>query len=284
MTLQNVCILFQFIDLAMASLASKLPVHVGKIEANMSEVSEISEQNTSIICSRCGSEMKGKFCSNCGQAKTVKRIDGTYILSEIASVLNFNKGILFTLRELLLRPGPSIQKFILEDRNRLVKPILFIIVCSLVYTILQQVLNFEDGYVNYSFDTDTTSSFMFTWISNNYGYTNILISLFIALWIKVFFRKQVYNYFEILVVLCFVMGTGMLIFSFWGIVDSLINFKIIDKGFFIGVVYISWGIGQFFNGNTIGNSFKGFLSYMLGFLSFALTIQVIGSFIDWLLA
>lgn len=266
----------------MASLASKLPVYVGKIEANMSEVSEISEQITSLSCGRCGHEMKGAFCSSCGKAKTVKKIDGSYMLSEIASIFNVNKGFLFTIKELLLRPGPNIQKFIREDRNRLVKPILYIIVCSLTYTLLQQFLNFEDGYVNYSFDKNSSSTPMFTWISNNYGYTNILMSLLIALWIKVFFRKHPPNYFEILVVLCFVMGTGMLIFSFWGIVDSLTELKIIDKGFFVGVLYISWAIGQFFEGNTIGNSFKGFISYMLGLMSFAMSIQAVGSLIDWL--
>ena len=66
--------------------------------------------------------------------------------------LNFDRGILYTVRELLLRPGKTVRQFIQEDRNRLVKPIVFIIVCSLIYSLIQQVVRFEDGYVGYSFE------------------------------------------------------------------------------------------------------------------------------------
>ncbi len=233
-------------------------------------------------CIQCDNEVIGQFCSNCGKAQSIKRIDGQYILSEIRSVLNLEKGIFFTIKELLLRPGINIQKFIIEDRNRLVKPIVFIIICSLVYTLMQQGLNFEDGYVNYSFSEESTATIIFRWLSNNYGYTNILIAIFIAFWIKIFFRKHNYNFFEILILLCFVIGVAMLIFSFFGIIDRLISLAIIDKGFLIGVLYISWAIGRFFQKGKIGSYVKGFFSYMLGVLSFTLVVMALGAMIDWI--
>lgn len=241
----------------------------------------MSEEKQIVFCDHCKIESNGYFCSNCGRAKILKRIDAEYILSEIGSVLNFDKGILYTIRELLIRPGKNIRNFIHRDRNRLVKPIVFVIICSLTYTVLQQLLNFEDGYVNYSFDSDATSAILFDWVTKNYGYANLLIAIFIACWIKLLFRKHSYNIFETLILLCFIIGMGMLIFSFFGIIDSLIDLKIIDKGFFIGVVYISWGIGQFFDGNKFVNSFKGFMSYMLGLISFTIVLLIIGIVIDW---
>jgi len=231
-------------------------------------------------CENSKSEIQGEFCSNCGQAKHLKRIDSKYILSELGSVLNFDKGILYTIKELLIRPGKSVRGFIHKDRKRLVKPVVFIIICSLTYTIFQQLLNFEDGYVNYSFDEGSTSTLMFEWVTKNYGYANLTIAIFIALWVKIIFRKHSYNYFEVLILLCFVIGIGMLIFSFFGILDSFINLNIIDKGFLIGVLYISWGIGQFFNGNKLLNSIKGFLSYMLGLMSFTIILLITGIIID----
>ena len=220
--------------------------------------------------------MHGPFCSTCGAPQKVKRIDGKYILSEIGSEFNFDKGLLFTIREVLLRPGTHIQNFIKKDRKRLVKPIVFIIVCSLAYTLLQQLFQFEDGYINYSFVADGTSKTIFTWISKNYGYANILISVFVAFWVKLLFRKQGYNFFEILIILCYVIGVGMLLFALFGSVDSIINWKIIDKGFLIGVLYISWAIGQCFTGNKIINSLKGFACYMLGLLSMTMLILLLG--------
>ncbi len=242
----------------------------------------MSAQQQTDHCNRCQSELHGNFCSNCGQPRTLQRINGRYIAAEIGSVLNFDKGILFTIRELLLRPGENIRTFILEDRDRLVKPVVFIIVCSLIYTLLQQTLGFEDGYVGFSFSEDSTTTAVFTWISQNYGYTNILMAVFIALWIRIFFRRYGYNLFEILIVLCFVMGIGMLIFSFFGIIDAFIDSPIIDKGFLLGTLYISWGIARFFDKRRILNYLKGFLSYMLGIVTFTFLALMLGLLIDWM--
>ncbi|MBX2844109.1 MAG: DUF3667 domain-containing protein [Flammeovirgaceae bacterium] len=130
--------------------------------------------------------------------KTLERINGKYIWNEISSVLNFDKGILYTIRELLLRPGKNIQIFILEDRNRLVKPIVFIIITSFIYTLAQQLLHFKD-YVNAGGFEESAITNIFGWIQKNYGYANILMAIFIAGWIKIFFRKYEYNFFEILI-------------------------------------------------------------------------------------
>ena len=45
----------------------------------------------------------------------LERIDGAYILKEIGGVLNFEKGILYTIKELFLRPGKAVLEFILYD-------------------------------------------------------------------------------------------------------------------------------------------------------------------------
>ncbi len=231
-------------------------------------------------CTFCNSELLSDYCSTCGRPQSVKRINGKYILSEIGHVVNFEKGILFTVKELLIRPGSSIHDFIHTDRNRLVKPVLFVIVCSLIYTVLQQWLKFEDGYVGFSFKEVQGIEKVFLWISSHYGYSNFFMAFFIAFWLKVFFRKYRYNFFEILILLCFLMGVGMLIFAFYGVLDYLTNFKIIDKGFLIGVLYITWGIGQFFDKKKVINYFKAFLSYMLGMIFFTITAMILGAIIS----
>lgn len=84
----------------------------------------------------CNNEITGKYYSNCGQPLNKERINSHYIIHEIEHVLHFEKGILFTVKELLIRPGENIHSFIVRDRSRLVKPIVFIIVYSLIYTIV----------------------------------------------------------------------------------------------------------------------------------------------------
>ena len=246
---------------------------------------EMSNQEHKEKCKSCNSKTFGHFCSNCGQSQKLKRINYQYILSEIGSELNFNKGILFTIREVLLRPGSSVKIFIHEDRNRLVKPIVFLIICSLLYTIIQQTFNFEDGYVNFNFDDwkNSTIGSIFYWISNNYGYANILMATFIALWIKILFKKYEYNYYEIYILLCFIIGISMLIYSLFGIIEGLSNYPVLQFGVNIGILYSSWGIGQFFGKKRKMNYLKGFISYMLGMVTFIITVVLIGIILDWII-
>jgi len=240
----------------------------------------MSEGNKIVHCNYCDSEQTGNYCSQCGSAQNLKRIDGKYVLSEIGSVLNFDKGILYTIRELLIRPGQNVQKFIHKDRSRLVKPIIFIIVCSLIYTIVEQFLHFEVGYVNFGGFGESVVTNIFGWIQINYGYANILMAIFIAIWIKIFFRKYDYNFFEIIILLCFVMGIGMLIYMIFGIVESVTEIKVSWIGGIVGFVYTSWAIGRFFDKKRKVNYLKGLLSYLLGMITFFFGVVFLGLGID----
>lgn len=237
---------------------------------------------TIATCKNCQSPINSKFCSQCGYDQQLQRIDGAYLLGELRSILNFDKGILFTIREMAMRPGESINTFISEDRNRLVKPIVFLILTSLVYTIAQQIFQFQDGYVVINDENTSAVKFISSWIASNYGYANVLMALFIAFWLKIMFRKQDKNYFEILILLCFIMGMGMLFFALFGIIESYVPHTILDKGFLLTTLYMAWAIGQFFS-KKIKSYVKAFIAYMLGMFSFSLVAIMIGFAIDKLI-
>ncbi|MEK6478101.1 DUF3667 domain-containing protein [Catalinimonas sp. 4WD22] len=235
-------------------------------------------------CPNCNTTIDGKYCSNCGKSPELARIDGKYIRGEIGSVLNLDKGILLTVRELLLRPNQSIRAFLFEDRSRLVKPIIFIIICSLIYSIAQGVLHFEDGYVEYSTAAqDAIVIVIFKWIQANYGYANIIMAFFIAFWTKLLFRKWKYSYFEILVLIFFVMGIGMLIYSVFGIIERLSSLRVFHVGGVIGTLYASWAIGQFFDQRKLMSYVKGLLSYLFGTISFFFLAMLIGFILESLM-
>ena len=144
-------------------------------------------------CKNCKTEVNFNYCHHCGQPVILKRINGHYIIHEVEHVLHFEKGILYTIRELLIRPGENVKQFISENRSRLVKPIIFIIITSLAYSLINHYFHLEDGYVNYSEQQQSTTGIFFKWVQAYYGYSNIIMGIFIAFWIKLFFRK--YNYF-----------------------------------------------------------------------------------------
>lgn len=224
--------------------------------------------------------MNEEFCSKCKQNVKPKRIDGHYILHEIEHVLHFERGILYTIRELLIRPGENIRHFISENRSRLVKPVIFIIVSSLIYTLINHFFHIEDGYMKIDDVKGSPLHSINGWVQSHYGYSNIIMGGFIAFWLKIFFRKYDYNFFEILILLCFILGMEMLIFSVFAIFEGLTKFHFMQIAAVIVFAYFSWAVGSFFDKSRVASYFKALVSYILGMITFGISIMILGALIS----
>jgi hypothetical protein len=233
-----------------------------------------------MTCKNCNFEVTQKYCPNCGQPGKLKRIDGHYIQHEIEHILHFEKGILYTVKELLIRPGESVREFISDNRSRLVKPIIFVIISSLIYSVINHFFHLEDGYVNYQGDTKSTTSAIFAWISNHYGYANIMMGVFIALWLKLFFKKSNYNFFEILILLCFVMGVAMLLYAVFALIRGFTQVDLMQLGGILSFIYCSWAIAQFFDNGKIISILKACIAYMFGLITFTCLALLLGFLVD----
>lgn len=231
-------------------------------------------------CLNCNTEVNSNFCPDCGQPKVLKRINGHYIVHEIEHVLHFERGIFYTIKELITNPGQNIRNYLTENRSRLVKPIIFIIVSSLIYSISNHFFHFQDGYINYLDSQKTSTSTISKWVQMNLGYSNIMMGIFIALWTKLFFRKRDYNIFEILILLCFVMGIGMLIYAIFGLVYGLTHLNIMQFAGIAAFMYATWAIGQFYDKGKASSYVKAFLAYIFGMMTFSLAILLVGTLID----
>lgn len=231
-------------------------------------------------CKNCNAEVNHKYCSNCGQPAAVKRIDAHYITHEIEHILHLERGIFYTIKEMMTKPGESVRRFISEDRARLVKPVIFIIITSLVYSLINSFFHIEDGYVKYADAKPTTTGLIMKWIQNHYGYANIMMGVFIALWLKLFFRKYNYNFFEMLILLCFTIGMAMLIFTVFALVQGVTHIELVEIGGYAGIIYCAWAIGQFFDKRKWVNYLKALGAYMLGMITFFVLVMIAGSLVD----
>ncbi len=235
-----------------------------------------------MTCSNCRSTVDTNFCGNCGQPIQIKRIDKDYVLHEIWHILHFDKGIFFTIKELLTRPGQNVKEFIAANRSRLVKPIIFIIITSLIYTLTSNFFHIEKGYVNFDGAKQSAIGIIFSWIQHHYGYANIIMGMYIAFWAKLFFRKYDYNFFEILILLCFIMGIGMLLFSVFALIEGLTKVSLMNISGALAMLYSTWAIGQFFDQKKVASYFKALVSYILGMIVFSLSLVLLGLLIDFL--
>jgi hypothetical protein len=117
-------------------------------------------------------------------------------------------------------------------------------------------------------------------MQGNYGYTSILTGIFIAIWLKVFFKKYGYNFFELLIMLCFVQGISMLVFAVFALAQGLLHIKLLGAAGIVGMSYIIWAMGNLFEAKKIGNYLKATISFFLGTISFYIVIFALGLAID----
>jgi hypothetical protein len=212
-------------------------------------------------------------------SNTLERINGKYIWSEISSILNFDKGIFYTIKELFIRPGKTVREFLIYDRKRIVKPIIFVIFSSLFFVISQQIFGFKTGTAPDNIDREGVQK-AYQWVGKNFGIVNILLGFFIGFWIRLFFLKSKFNIYEIFILVFFTIGIGNLIFTIFGIIESGTDFEINNLAYFAALIYSTWAIGNFFNKKSFWSYFKGLLSYIFGTIMGSFLIVLIGIVID----
>jgi hypothetical protein len=88
-------------------------------------------------CQNCNSEGNQQYCPNCGQVLAAHRISLPHLLHEVAhTFIHLEKGFLYTLKELAVRPGKMQKKYLEGVRLHYQKPFpLFAIsttVCALL--------------------------------------------------------------------------------------------------------------------------------------------------------
>lgn len=230
-------------------------------------------------CRNCNNLINENYCSTCGHPAKLQRIDKHYISHEVLHLLHFEKGFFYTVKELFTRPGKCIRDYIEVNRNKHMKPFAFLILTSLLFTLIEHLLHADEIFnqkEQLSFGNSSINDIM-KWVKTHWGYTNLLIGIFTALCLKLFFRKFKYNLFEIIILLCFVMGQAMLLLA----VTTLLV-RVLDKPTYIIVSsvisygYSIWAIGQFFDGSKIFNYVKAFFGYFLGYLLFYIAIIPVG--------
>ena len=163
------------------------------------------------------------------------------------------------------------------------KPVTYLILTSLLFTLVAHLFNTGEIYNEKEKLLLGQSSIVDIqqWVQTHYGYANIMMGGFIAFCIKLLFRKYQYNLFEITVLLCFVMGQGMLLLTvetfFVGILNEQLHRIILSV---IAIAYPTWAIGHFFDKKKIFSYAKAFFAYLLGYILFYVAIIFVGLTID----
>lgn len=86
--------------------------------------------NTSSKCLNCDHEMNHNYCSNCGQKTAIHRITFKHFISHdvLHGLFHLEKGMLYTAKEVLTRPGKAALDYIEGKRIRYYNVFYFILI------------------------------------------------------------------------------------------------------------------------------------------------------------
>lgn len=232
------------------------------------------ENNVESTCKSCGAEMTGPFCAQCGKPKSWRKMDGGYLMLELAGLFNVEKGLVYTFSSLMTRPGAALREYLTGDRSKFVKPLTFLLATSFFYTVFSKMLKVTPVFDYAKFGENNPFVSIMAWVSSHYGYANVMLGLVMSLWIKLFFRKSPYHYVEILAILCFSLGIEMmLLLGFEGVLYFLPKIPY-SLGSLLMFGYGIWSLGDFFRPHAWMNYLKTSLVYALSFISFYFIIII----------
>lgn len=143
-------------------------------------------------CKNCGHIFEGRYCNHCGQSANTHRIDAKFLWEDIEhGLLHYDKGILYTAKQLFLKPGYIIKDYIKGKRVHHFKPISLSIVLATLYALVYHLTN-----VNLIVKDDGNSEAIFEKILEHYYWFVLITIPIFTLSTAVFFKKIGYNFWE----------------------------------------------------------------------------------------
>src|SRR6218665_1211615 len=195
------------------------------------------------LCKNCHQVHQGNFCSHCGQKTNTVRLNWHYIKDEANyTILHFNKGFLYTIKELFTRPGDTIREFFEGKRVNHYKPLLLVFVLAGINGYLSLKLDMVSMMQEYSTQKMNSAvveeySNAMHWFYAHYSLFEILALPIVSLVSWISFRKWGYNYVENIVINCFAAGQRLIFSTFCLLVYLVVPPQIAMKlSMFLGII------------------------------------------------
>jgi hypothetical protein len=243
-----------------------------------------------LSCKNCEQNFNGNYCNHCGQSAETHKLNFHFLWHDIQhGLFHFDKGVLYTSKQLLTRPGATIREFIEGKRVSHFKPLSLVIILATIYGLLYHYFHINVmPEIDSSISVNDKINFekFNEWVATHYAWTTLFTIPFYALGTFIAFKKQGYNFIEHLILnsflaaqrLLFHITTLPLLYMYNG--THYMN-KIVAIIGFIDFALVVWGYSQFFNKIT---KVKSFLLSLLSYLIYTLIFIAIGGIIALLIA
>ena len=201
------------------------------------------------VCKNCSNTFDTKYCGQCGQDSHTHQINAHFLWHDIQhGFFHFDKGILFTLKELFTRPGFSIKEYLNGKRVQHFKPVSLVIILAGVWGLLYHYMPVS---IQENIDENAAAGVkIIHWLRDHNSIAELINLPFYAL--ASFLVFKTYNYWEHLVINAFLIAQKIVL----SIVFLPILFSLKDNGSqviasafvsLLSLILFYWGYSQLFN-------------------------------------
>lgn len=242
------------------------------------------------ICKNCNSSNIDKYCGNCGQQVHLERYTLKRFFSIILDAFNLEKGILYTFKMLLLKPGEAINDYLNGKTKPYFNPLNYLLVAAGIYAVLVLWLNIFDTTIDATNDllnmdaieeSEEAIEMQSRFLESFKNYINLIPLMmipFASMISMIFFKSTKLFYGEHLIINSFLFAQGfymtMIITPFVIIFPSLKVFFGVILAVII-IVYLGYSFHHIFRRSVLRSYAGALLVYIAGMLLFYLAFILI---------
>ncbi|MDJ1467905.1 DUF3667 domain-containing protein [Xanthocytophaga flava] len=252
-------------------------------------------------CKNCGNPVTETFCGHCGQRQLQPRLTIKELLSlAYESLVDFDRGFLFTTTKMFTRPQGVIADYITGKRIIYTNPVKYLLLWLGISTFIGFSILDMDAFTQKITEQVQTQKPVFKnkkqqekyqtanarvqqfqqFITQNPQFMYAILIPILALGSSVFFRKQRYTYAEHLLMNTYTMAQsalfsipGYLLYRYFPthfIIDSILSTSI------AAIYYSVVGVLFFYRKSYFTAAVKSLMNYVIAYMLFFLLAGIVG--------
>ncbi|WP_190242708.1 DUF3667 domain-containing protein [Hymenobacter lapidiphilus] len=238
--------------------------------------------------------MPDRYCGRCGQdAHHTHRLTMADMPHDILhSIWHVDKGILYTLKTMIVRPGATIRAYLAGKRVDHFRPLSLLFMITGFYALLSALLHIDlmgarDPSVPEAVWQMQVKST--TFFAKYMSWCYVAMVPVWALFARLFLKKGGYNYAECLIIAAFITAISnffaiflLPILYYYNGTPQIKTVTFIYAGFTFA--YVSWAYSTLLKHTAIklpGRLWRGFMTFFLGYLTCVLVITLTTYALNW---
>jgi hypothetical protein len=215
-------------------------------------------------CANCGAPLRGEpYCARCGQRRARPLEVGRLIAEGAGQLVSWENAWWTTLRELTLRPGAMVRRYVAGERQRFVNPILYMVTTATALLLAMHALGVDIGTLQ---GVDAAQRDSFNLILRSIGYLAVVGALPVAALMRLVLRERSVG--ELYVLLVYAYGQLVLLQAVLYALGSASDPRWFMASRLVSGLFFGWVFAGYFGWRPVRAVLAGVAAYatMLGTL------------------